>query len=94
MQQRQPIGEQTAERRLSQRNSSDSKVRVTFEAQEFEGLANNLSKTGVLFFTDEPVRVKIAIEQNGETEEFEGCLVRCDRIKGDHRGWAVEFDQD
>lgn len=83
----------TSDRRRAQRRAVESPVRVTIQSPELSGKASNLSSSGVLFFTDGELKVTIEIEENGETRRMDGSLVRCERIKGDHRGWAVEFDR-
>ena len=68
-------------------------MRVYIETTEIDGETDNLSRTGILFFTDTELKVRIEIEEGGERRVLDGQLVRCDRIQGDRRGWAVEFDQ-
>lgn len=84
----------TSERRRATRHALDSQVRVVIDTSELKGVANNLSQTGILFFTEGELRVHVDVDQDGETKTYSGNLVRCERIKGEHRGWAVEFDND
>jgi hypothetical protein len=35
----------------------------------------------------------VEFEEEGSARRRSGTLVRCERIKGDRRGWAVEFDE-
>lgn len=86
-------GTNTADRRRAARQSIDSGVQVSIETSEFEGVASNVSQTGILFFTDGDLRVTVEYLEDGETKTRTGNLVRCERIKGDRRGWAVEFDR-
>jgi hypothetical protein len=83
----------TADRRRAAREASDSSVQVSINTGSLDGVANNLSKTGILFFTDGELRVTVEFVEDGEARKVTGSLVRCERIKGDHRGWAVEFDR-
>jgi hypothetical protein len=83
----------TSDRRRSQRRDLESPVRLTLETPELQGKASNISSSGILFFTEGELKVTVEIEENGETRRVSGSLVRCERIKGDHRGWAVEFDR-
>lgn len=95
MSQSEPQGVHTSDRRRERRDPSDDRVTVTLDSGAIQGQASNLSKTGILFFTDEEVKVEVTLtdpEGNQRTER--GNLVRCERIKGNHRGWAVEFDHD
>ncbi len=83
-----------AERRRASRKALDSKVEVRFETIQLLGSANNLSRSGILFFTEGELRVSVEVLEDGEKRTLTGNLVRCERIKDDHRGWAVEFDTD
>ncbi len=82
----------TTDRRQHNRTASEGKVQFTIHTSEMSGVANNISKSGILFFTDGDLRVTVEVEQEGEMQKYEGLLVRCERIKGARRGWAVEFD--
>jgi len=86
-----PTSTNTSDRRKHRRQSLDGTVRVHFDVPALEGPASNISRSGVLFFTDGELRVRLEIEQGGEITEHVGHLVRCERIKGERRGWAVEF---
>jgi len=81
------------ERRKANRQAAQGKVRVTVETSELHGNADNIARSGILFFTDGALRVKVEFEQDGVAREMHGQLVRCERILGERRGWAVEFDQ-
>ncbi len=84
----------TSDRRRAQRRAIDSAVEVRIDTTQLRGTANNLSASGILFFTDGDLRVTVEVEEDGKVRTLSGSLVRCERIKGDHRGWAVEFDAD
>jgi len=84
----------TSDRRRATRQSLDSQVKVVIDTSELKGVANNLSQTGILFFTEGELRVHVDVQEDGETKTYSGNLVRCERIKGEHRGWAVEFDNE
>jgi hypothetical protein len=81
----------TSDRRRANRESLDVQVQVHLDTKELTGTANNVSKSGILFFTDGELKVTVQLEENGKQREVTGNLVRCERIKGNHRGWAVEF---
>lgn len=83
----------TDDRRGAARRRIRGTVQMTLLTGELAGAADNISHTGILFFTDQPLRVKLEIVQNGETRVVEGRLVRGQRMRDDHFGWAVEFDQ-
>lgn len=84
----------TDERRDGARRKIRAVVRMDLPATRLSGSAENISRSGILFFTDEPLRVRLEIEQHGETRVVEGRLVRGQRMRDDHFGWAVEFDRD
>ncbi|MCB9913753.1 MAG: PilZ domain-containing protein [Planctomycetes bacterium] len=90
---RDPHGVSTSDRRRGKRSATEAKVHVQIDTQSLDGTASNLSNTGILFFTDEEVKVTIEVKDATGTHQYRGNLVRCERIKGNHRGWAVEFDR-
>jgi len=88
-----PNGTNVDERRAATRRSTKDSVSVQIDTTRLKGAADNLSKTGILFFTDGDLRVTVHVEgEDGTQREFTGQLVRCERILGGRRGWAVEFD--
>lgn len=93
MNSRDPKGAKTDDRRRATRRETKSAVSVQLDTTQLSGVADNLSKTGVLFFTEGDLRVTVSIAgEDGETKEYSGQLVRCERIQGGRRGWAVEFE--
>lgn len=92
MDSRKPRPTELSERRRAQRFEVQGKVTLHLHDSELEGVSSNLSRTGVLFFTEEPVRVTVELEEEGVVRRRTGTLVRCERIRGERRGWAVEFD--
>jgi hypothetical protein len=85
-------GTSTDERRRNDRRRTRGVVHMSVETTNLTGAADNVSHSGILFFTDEALRVRLEIVQNGETRTVEGRLVRGQRMRDDHFGWAVEFD--
>lgn len=81
-----------AERRISQREALRGKIRVSIETTVLEGFADNISQTGVLFFSEEPLQVTVEMDENGTQVTRQGRLVRAQRMQGNSVGWAVEFD--
>jgi len=81
------------ERRQSQRQAARSPVQVTIETSALEGFADNISQTGVLFFSQSQLHVTVEMEENGRKVTRKGRLVRAQRMQGDSTGWAVEFDE-
>lgn len=88
-----PKRTQTSDRRRAARRETKNPVSVQLDTTQLRGVTDNLSKTGVLFFTDGDLRVTVSVEgDDGETQHYTGQLVRCERIQGGRRGWAVEFE--
>jgi hypothetical protein len=85
-------GAQVGERRRGSREKIGGKVSLILEGQSLEGDADNVSRTGILFFTDGEVKVEVEYEEDGVLRRMRGQLVRCERIRGNRRGWAVEFE--
>lgn len=81
------------ERRVASRQSLLGKVRIHLDAQDLEGDGDNVSRSGILFYTHGDVEVEVEFEEDGVVQRRMGHLVRCERIRGDRRGWAVEFER-
>jgi hypothetical protein len=89
----QASGSKTAERRIARRKPSEATLEARIEACTLPGTVDNTSKTGILFFTGEELRVQLEIrEANGRTSHRSGRLVRMQRLQPGQNGWAVEFD--
>lgn len=82
----------TTERRSERRRPAAARARIVLEAGALEGSVDNLSKTGALVFTEGELRVDVELEENGRKVTRRGRLVRLQRMRADHVGWAVEFD--
>jgi hypothetical protein len=82
----------TANRRRAPRMQHRGTVRLSVHAQDLAGEADNISQTGILFFTEGDLRVVLEVETDGEVMSRAGRLVRCERIHDSRSGWAVEFD--
>jgi hypothetical protein len=91
-QDRQPVS--AAERRVESRRDVAGAVKVRIETPTLEGEASNLSRSGILFFTEGPLKVTVEIDEGDGPRSVTGNLVRTERIKGDRRSWAVEFDRE
>ena len=83
---------ETGERRRARRQTERGRVKLIVETRELEGRADNVSGTGILFFSEGDLRVTIEVEEAGTTTRRPGRLVRAQRMRGDRFGWAVEFD--
>lgn len=83
---------ETGERRRARRLTNRGRVKLTIDTKELEGRADNVSQSGVLFFSEGDLRVTVEVEENGVVKRRPGRLVRAQRMRGDRFGWAVEFD--
>jgi len=83
----------TGGRRRAARRESSASLRVFVETAEFDGQADNFSPHGVFFFSDEHVRVRVEVEEEGRKKSYTGKLVRVQQINADESGFAVEFDR-
>ncbi len=82
----------TEERRASQREERRSPLRLTIDSLSMEGVTENLSGVGVLFFSEASLRVSVEMEENGQKRVRRGRLVRVQRMSLENTGFAVEFD--
>jgi hypothetical protein len=80
------------DRRSDKRRRSAGKVKLVIEGATLEGELDNVSQSGVLFFTGADLRVAVQIEQDGQSVRRSGRLVRAQRVRPEHVGWAIEFD--
>ncbi len=56
------------------------------------GTAENVSDSGLLFFSEDCPRVQVEITEGGEARTLHGRLVRMQRLRGRSSGFAVELD--
>lgn len=82
----------TADRRTDNRRSAQGSVRLWIDAAELGGEIDNVSKSGMLFFTSGELRVRVEYEEDGALRQRGARLVRVQRLRADHTGWAIEFD--
>lgn len=80
------------ERRAAPRQDKQLPVRLQLDATALSGTSENISGVGILFFTDDSLRVTVEIEEDGRTRTRSGRLVRVQRMTLDSTGFAVEFD--
>lgn len=83
---------QTADQRRTNRKDLEAPVTMHLETQQLAGLTDNISKAGLLFFTDEPVRVTVEVSDDAGTRTLRGRLIRLQRMSETATGLAVEFD--
>jgi DnaJ-class molecular chaperone len=83
---------QASDRRRHRRLSTQAQVRLTVQSGEVLGEVENLSRSGLLFFSQGDLHVRVEIEENGKATSRTGRLVRAQRMRGSSYGWAIEFD--
>ncbi len=76
------------ERRISDRNSMTQSVEVRFPEEPVTGPGQNLSEDGVLFVTQESLRVRVRI---GDEQWVDGELIRVQNMGEGRIGVAVKF---
>lgn len=76
------------ERRISDRNSMTQSVEVRFPEEPATGPGQNLSEDGVLFVTQESLRVRVRI---GDEQWVDGELIRVQNMGEGRIGVAVKF---
>jgi hypothetical protein len=82
-----------AQRRTARRRSSSAQIQVELPAASLDGEVDNLSSSGILFYTAHDLVITMEItEANGQKSTRTGRLVRMQRLQPGHNGWAVEFD--
>jgi len=67
---------------------------MSFDAEAIEGISDNMSNVGLMFFTDQPLRVQVEIEEEGGWRKRTGRLMRLQRLNDTNTGLAIEFDDD
>ncbi len=90
------IPEETAtnvkDQRRARRFAVEATVRMSFDADAIEGISDNVSQVGLMFFTEQPLRVKVDIEEEGGRRQRTGRLMRLQRLNDTNTGLAIEFD--
>jgi len=82
----------TTDQRHLTRQSLDAAVTMRLETTRLAGLGDNISRAGLLFFTEEPLRVTVEVEDAEGSRTFRGRLIRLQRMSESSTGLAVEFE--
>jgi len=82
----------TADQRRNDRRALEAPVRLHLETQTLAGVSENVSRAGLLFFSDEPLRVSVEVVEAGGTRTYRGKLIRVQRMSESSTGLAIEFD--
>jgi hypothetical protein len=83
---------EVSERRRETRQPLESKVRMWFDSEAIPGISDNISRVGLMLFTDEPLRVTVEVDVDGEPQTFTGRLIRAQRMNDSNTGIAIELD--
>jgi len=82
----------TADQRRNDRRALEAPVKMRLETAELRGQSENLSRAGLLFFSDEPLRVTVEVDEPGGKRTYRGRLIRVQRMSEQATGLAVEFE--
>ena len=82
----------TADQRRSDRKALEAPVSIRLETSTLSGQTDNISRAGLLFFTDEPIRVTLEVVEASGKRTFHGRLIRLQRMSEASTGLAIEFD--
>ncbi|MEM7308527.1 MAG: PilZ domain-containing protein [Planctomycetota bacterium] len=82
----------TADQRRVNRLSLEKPIRMRIDSKELQGMSDNISGAGLMFFAEEPLRVAIEVEEEGGTVTYQGRLVRAQKMSESTTGYAIEFD--
>jgi hypothetical protein len=82
----------TADQRRNDRRAFEAPVRMRLETRELTGQSENLSRAGLLFFTYEPLRVSVEVQEPNGVRTYSGRLIRVQRMSESATGLAIEFD--
>lgn len=90
MKDRESIG--TADQRRTDRKALEAPVAIRLETSTLSGQTDNISRAGLLFFTDEPIRVTLEVVEPSGKRTYRGRLIRLQRMSEASTGLAIEFD--
>jgi hypothetical protein len=82
----------TADQRRSDRHALEAPVTLQLETASLTGSGDNISRAGLLLYTDQPLRVTVEVQEDGGTRRYTGRLIRLQRLSESSTGLAVEFD--
>lgn len=84
----------TADQRRTHRRTLEAQVTMRLETGALSGQSDNISRAGLLFFSDQPIRVTVEVVEATGPRIYQGRLIRLQRISDASTGLAVEFDAD
>lgn len=80
------------ESRKDPRQSHKAHVVLRLLERPIEGQSENLSREGIMFYTDQELRVSVEFEGPDGPQTRSGRIVRVTRVSDQETGMAVEFD--
>ena len=84
----------TTDQRRTDRRALEAGVTMRLETSQLVGQSDNISRAGILFYSDQPVRVTIELSDPAGPRTYHGRLIRLQRMSESNTGLAVEFDPD
>ncbi len=84
----------TADQRRTNRKAHEAPVTLSIETHALEGTSDNLSRAGLLLYSEQPIRVTVEVAEASGKRTYKGRLIRLQRISDASIGLAVEFDPD
>ena len=84
----------TTDQRRTDRRALEAGVTMRLETSQLVGQSDNISRAGILFYSDQPVRVTIELSDPSGPRTYHGRLIRLQRMSESNTGLAVEFDPD
>jgi hypothetical protein len=82
----------TADQRRTHRRTLEAQVSMRFETADLRGQSDNISRAGLLFYSDQPIRVAVEVTEDGGVRTYHGRLIRLQRLGDTSTGLAIEFD--
>ena len=82
----------TADQRRTDRRALEAEVTLRLETSVLAGQSDNISRAGILLYSDQPLRVSIEVNEPAGKRTYKGRLIRLQRISDESTGLAVEFD--
>jgi hypothetical protein len=84
----------TADQRRTSRKVLDAEVKMRLETGTLVGQSDNISRAGILFYSEQPIRVTVEVVEPSGPRTYRGRLIRLQRLGEASTGLAVEFDPD
>jgi hypothetical protein len=83
----------STDRRVAERVATRRNVRLLFDAGPVPGPSANVSRDGLYFFAEGPIRITIEVEGKSTPVQVRGRLVRAESLNPTSLGIAVRFDE-